>query len=114
MVVACAPGAAWCRLHSGSAAESAPAKEKTTVVLWSSFTGKNGEAETEVVKRFGEANPDITLDYQFQGSYEETAQRGNCRTPGAHAPDISLMSDVWWFKFYLNQVILPLDDLMTA
>ena len=115
-VAACAPGAVpgAAPASSGSAAESAPAKEKTTVVLWSSFTGKNGEAETEVVKRFGEANPDITLDYQFQGSYEETAQKVTAALQARTAPDISLMSDVWWFKFYLNQVILPLDDLMTA
>ena len=115
-VAACAPGAVpgAAPASSGSAAESAPAKEKTTVVLWSSFTGKNGEAETEVVKRFGEANPDITLDYQFQGSYEETAQKVTAALQARTAPDISLMSDVWWFKFYLNQLILPLDDLMTA
>ena len=28
--------------------------------------------------------------------------------------DVSLLSDVWWFKFYLNNALLPLDDLMAA
>lgn len=115
-LAACAPGAmpSAAPASSGSSGESAPAQEKVTVVLWSSFNGKNGEAETEVVKRFGEANPDITLDYQFQGSYEETAQKLTAALQARTAPDISLLSDVWWFKFYLNQVILPFDDLMAA
>lgn len=113
-LAACAPvgtpGAA--PAEGGSA--SAPAAEKTTVVLWSSYSGKNGEAETEVVKRFAEANPDITLDYQFQGNYEETAQKITAALQARTAPDVALMSDVWWFKFYLNEAILPLDDLMAA
>ena len=25
-----------------------------------------------------------------------------------------LLSDVWWFKFYLNKALQPLDDLMKA
>jgi len=85
-----------------------------TVTLWSSYTGKNGETETELVKRFNEMQGDIVLDYQFQGSYEETAQKVTAALQARTAPDISLLSDVWWFKFYLNNALLPLDDLMAA
>jgi len=92
----------------------APAMEALTLVLWSSFTGKNGEAETELVKRFNESQGDVTIDYQFQGSYEETAQKVTAALQAGTAPDISLLSDVWWFKFYLNQTLVPLDDLLTA
>lgn len=103
-----APGAA----PQGGAA--APAQEALTLVLWSSFTGKNGEAETEVVRRFNESQSDIIIDYQFQGSYEETAQKVTAALQAGTAPDISLLSDVWWFKFYLNRALAPLDDLLTA
>ncbi|MEZ4634015.1 MAG: extracellular solute-binding protein [Caldilineaceae bacterium] len=52
---------------------------------------------------------------EFQGSYEETAQKVTAalRRPRT-ASDLSLLSDVWWFKFYLSQTIIPLDDLMNA
>jgi len=93
---------------------SAPAQTPTTLVLWSSFTGKNGEAETELVKRFNEGQSDVQIDYQFQGSYEETAQKVTAALQAGTAPDISLLSDVWWFKFYLNRALAPLDDLLTA
>jgi sn-glycerol 3-phosphate transport system substrate-binding protein len=99
---------------SEGAASAAPAKAPTTVTLWSSFTGKNGEAETELVKRFNESQGDVKLDYQFQGSYEETAQKLTAALQAKTAPDLSLLSDVWWFKFYLAQAVLPLDDLMAA
>ncbi|RIK34130.1 MAG: ABC transporter substrate-binding protein [Chloroflexi bacterium] len=99
---------------SSGAAGSAPAAEPVTVVLWSSFTGKNGEAETALVEQFNESQGDVFIDYQFQGSYEETAQKVTAALQARTAPDISLLSDVWWFKFYLNQVLVPFDDLAAA
>ena len=104
-----APGAA---APAGDAA--APAQTPVTVLFWSSFTGKNGETETELVKRFNESQSDVVIDYQFQGSYEETAQKVTAALQAGTAPDISLLSDVWWFKFYLNRAIAPLDDLLNA
>ncbi len=111
-VAACAPVAPGA--PAGAAGGSAPAAEKVTVVFWSSFTGKNSETETALVKKFGESQGDVVLDYQFQGSYEETAQKVTAALQAQTAPDISLLSDVWWFKFYLNQTLLPLDDLLSA
>lgn len=91
------------------------AQEPVTVTLWSSYGGALGEAEAKLVEKFAEAHGgEVTLDYQFQGSYEETAQKVTAALQAQTAPDISLMSDVWWFKFYLNQALLPLDDLAAA
>jgi len=95
-------------------AGSAPAAETQTVTLWSSFTGKNGETETALVEKFNESQGDVVIDYQFQGSYEETAQKVTAALQARTAPDVALLSDVWWFKFYINQAILPLDDLAAA
>ncbi len=99
---------------TGGSEGAAPAAEALTVTLWSSFTGKNGETETALVEKFNESQGDVVLDYQFQGSYEETAQKVTAALQARTAPDIALMSDVWWFKFYINQAILPLDDLAAA
>jgi len=84
------------------------------VVVWSSFSGKNGEAETALVNLFNEQGGDVTIDYQFQGSYEETAQKVTAAFQAQTAPDVSLLSDVWWFKFYLNQTLVAVDDLASA
>ncbi len=99
---------------AGGGGAAAPVAETQTVTLWSSFTGKNGETETALVEQFNESQGDVILDYQFQGSYEETAQKLTAALQARTTPDISLLSDVWWFKFYLNQAILPIDDLAAA
>lgn len=114
-LAACAPVAAPSAAPAGdSGSAAAPAAEPVTVTVWSSFTGKNGEAEAELVKRFNESQSNVIVDYQFQGTYEETAQKVTAALQARTAPDVSLMSDVWWFKFYLAQAILPLDDLLNA
>jgi sn-glycerol 3-phosphate transport system substrate-binding protein len=112
-LAACAPVAVPTTSTTGSSSV-APSAEPVTLTVWSSFSGKNGEAETELVKRFNESQEDVIVDYQFQGNYEETAQKVTAALQARTAPDVSLMSDVWWFKFYLNQAILPLDDLISA
>ncbi len=94
--------------------DAAPAAEPVTLTVWSSFSGKNGEAETELVKRFNESQSNVVVDYQFQGNYEETAQKVTAALQARTAPEVSLLSDVWWFKFYLSQNLLPLDDLLSA
>ena len=114
-LAACAPVGTPSAAPSGESGAAAPAAEAVTVTLWSSFTGANGEAETALVDKFNEEmDGRVTLDYQFQGSYEETAQKVTAALQARTAPDVSLLSDVWWFKFYLNQTLVPLDDLLSA
>jgi sn-glycerol 3-phosphate transport system substrate-binding protein len=84
------------------------------VVYWGSFSGNLGEAEQGMVKRFNESQKDVVVDYQYQGNYEETAQKLTQALAAGTTPDIVLLSDVWWFKFYLNDVLLPLNDLFAA
>lgn len=111
-LAACVPAAP---APAGSEA-AAPTAESTTLLLWSSYSGKNGEAEQALVDKFNEemADEGVQVDYQVQGSYEETAQKVTAALQAQDAPDVALMSDVWWFKFYLNQALLPLNDLFDA
>ncbi|MCB0115866.1 MAG: ABC transporter substrate-binding protein, partial [Caldilineaceae bacterium] len=113
-LAACAPAAAPAAPAAGDSSGAAPAAEPVTITLWSSFSGTNGEAEAEIVKRFNESQGDVIVQQEFQGSYEETAQKVTAALQARTAPDLSLLSDVWWFKFYLSQTIIPLDDLMNA
>ena len=95
----------------------APAKvaqtgSKVKILYWGSFSGNLGKAEQEVVTRFNDAQQDVEAEYQFQGSYEDTAQKLTAALQARQAPDVSLLSDVWWFKFYLNKTLVPLDEYM--
>jgi sn-glycerol 3-phosphate transport system substrate-binding protein len=87
---------------------------KVKITYWGSFSGQLGEAEKAVVEKFNTSQSDVILDYQFQGSYEETAQKLTAALQAKTTPEVALLSDVWWFKFYLAKAIQPLDDLLAA
>ncbi len=81
------------------------------ITYWGSFSGGLGEAEQAMVKRFNESQNEVRVEYQFQGSYEETAQKFTAALQARTIPDVVLLSDVWWFGFYLAGAITQLDDL---
>jgi len=85
---------------------------KVPVLYWGSFAGELGEAEREIVRMFNESQDEVEVELQFQGTYEETAQKLTVALQGQQAPDVSLLSDVWWFQFYLNGILAPLNDLI--
>jgi sn-glycerol 3-phosphate transport system substrate-binding protein len=87
---------------------------KVPVLFWSSFADELGEAQIEIVRRFNESQDEVEVEHQFQGTYEETAQKLTAALQARQTPDVSLLSDVWWFQFYLNGVLAPLNDLIAA
>lgn len=86
----------------------------TKIVYWGSFTDQLGEAEKTLCDNFNAAQTDVALEYQYQGTYEETAQKLTAAVAAKQTPDVSLLSDVWWFKFYLNNTLAPLTDMFAA
>lgn len=95
------------------AAQSAPASAgQTKITYWGSFSGDNGKAEQELVKRFNTSQNKIAVDYQFQGSYEQTAQKLSAALAAKQAPEVSLLSDVWWQKFWLGKILAPTNPYM--
>jgi sn-glycerol 3-phosphate transport system substrate-binding protein len=114
---ASAPAAAPTQAASEPSPVAAPATIASTgspvkITYWGSFSGQLGVAEKAVVDQFNAAQKDVILDYQFQGSYEETAQKLTAALQAKIAPEVALLSDVWWFKFYLAKAIQPLDELL--
>ena len=84
------------------------------ITYWGSFTDALGEAEQALVDRFNTEQQDVKVNYQYQGTYEETAQKLTAAIAAKQTPDVSLLSDVWWFKFYLNSLLAPLNSFISA
>ena len=105
-------------LSKRSTAFAAPAVLKQAgpvdVLYWGSYSAELGEAEQAIVQMFNESQQDVRVEYQFQGTYEETAQKLTAALQARQAPDVSLLSDVWWFRFYLADALAPLNDLIAA
>ena len=86
----------------------------TKIVYWGSFADQLGEAEKTAHRQLQCRADRRSAQYQYQGTYEETAQKLTAAVAAKQTPDVSLLSDVWWFKFYLNQTLAPLNDLIAS
>lgn len=99
---------------SGGAAAPAASSGPVKLVYWGAFAANLGKVQEEVVKQFNDSQKTVTVEHQFQGSYEELANKLTAALQAKQAPDMAVLSDVWWYKFYLNKAIQPMDDLMKA
>ena len=81
-------------LLAGAVALMAPAAfAETTVEFWHSFADdrENGKALAEIIDNFEAANPDITIDAQFIGNYNDIVAKLQAAIPARRAPDAVIM-----------------------
>ena len=82
---------------------------RVRVVFWHSYSGRNGKVLAELVTRFNDSQDDVYVESQYQGSYDDTAQKVAASLIAGQVPDLSIFSDVTWERFYLNDALEPLD-----
>ncbi|GHJ41080.1 ABC transporter substrate-binding protein [Streptomyces sp. TS71-3] len=83
---------------------------RTKVVLWSTFADPVGPALQRLVDAFNREQRDVYVEVQFQGTYDECAQKAVISLLGAQAPDLCVLSDVKWYKFYFGEALEPWDS----
>jgi sn-glycerol 3-phosphate transport system substrate-binding protein len=86
---------------------------RVRVVFWSSYGGTNGKAVDKLVEKFNKSQQDVYVEVQFQGSYDDVAQKVAAGLIAKQAPDIAVLSDVTWERFYLNDALEPLNSYFT-
>lgn len=88
-------------------------KPASTVKYWSVHPGGSKDVETELINRFQAKYPDIKVNMEDAGAnYADISTKFNAGLAAGQIPDVVMLSDVWWFKYFLAQTITPLDDLM--
>src|SRR6266567_1027295 len=85
-----------------------------TITYWGAFGGHNSDVQQQLVDRFNQSQTAVQVTLQNQNTYEDLAAKLTAALQAKNAPEVVLLSDVWWFKFYLNKTLQPLDDLMKA
>jgi sn-glycerol 3-phosphate transport system substrate-binding protein len=95
----------------GQPAGSVPARYagRVRVVFWHSYSGRNGKVLGELVTRFNDSQDDVYVEAQYQGSYDDTAQKVAASLIAGQVPDIAIFSDVTWERFFLNDALEPFD-----
>ena len=84
------------------------------ITYWSAFTGHNADVQQQLVDRFNQSQHDVQVTLQNQNDYATVANKLTAALQAHQAPEVLLLSDVWWFKFYLSKTLQPLDGLMQA
>jgi sn-glycerol 3-phosphate transport system substrate-binding protein len=82
---------------------------RVRVVFWHSYSGRNGNVLGELVTQFNESQDDVYVEAQYQGSYDDTAQKVAASLIAGQVPDIAIFSDVTWERFYLGDALEPFD-----
>lgn len=85
------------------------------ISYWTAFgAGVNGDAQTAIIERFHEAQDEVRVVPQALESYEDVAAQLISGLQTGDFPDIALLSDVWWFRFYLAQALADFTPMLTA
>ena len=82
--------------------------DRQRVVMWSNFTSRNGSVLQKNIDAFNESQEDIFCEVQIFEGYDNVASKLTASLQAQQAPDISILSDVDWNRFYLNDALEPL------
>jgi len=100
---------------SASAADWTGVKPAKEISFWSNHPGGSQETEQKLVDAYNasQSNTKVTLVTAGK-NYEEVAQRFQTALAGGGLPGLVIFSDVWWFRYFLNDSVIPLDSLLKA
>ncbi len=83
------------------------------LTYWTSFgSGVNGDAQTALIEAFNSSQTDITVVPQALEDYEAIAAQLITGLQTGDIPDVALLSDVWWFRFYLANALQDLTPML--
>lgn len=85
----------------------------TSIDFWTNHPGGSQQVETELLAAFTEETG-IEVNLVTAGSnYEEIAQRfQTAQAANSGLPAAVVLSDVWWFRYFINGNIIPIDNLV--
>jgi len=90
-------------------------KPAGSITFWSSNPGSSQAVTQEIIDAFHQSQSDIKVQLVSAGStYDDIAQKFQAAQAGGTLPDLVVLSDVWWFRYYMQDSIVPLDSLFKA
>lgn len=81
------------------------------ITWWSNHPGTSKEFELDIIKRFTEESGIKVTLVTAGKNYDEVAQKFQAASGSNNLPDVVGASDVWWFRYMINDQSLPLDKL---
>ncbi|MCD4850324.1 ABC transporter substrate-binding protein [Arthrobacter sp. AK01] len=89
-------------------------KPAASIDFWTNHPGKSQDVEKAIIEKFHAKFPDIKVKLVTAGAnYEEIAQKfQTSQAAKTGLPGLVVLSDVWWFRYFSNGSIIPIDGLV--
>lgn len=88
-------------------------KPADKIKFWTNHPGENQDYEKKVVHAYNKSQDDTKVKMVTAGEdYEEIAQKFQSALAGDKVPPTVIFSDIWWFRYYMNDNIIPIDSLV--
>ncbi|WP_300345034.1 ABC transporter substrate-binding protein [Nesterenkonia sp.] len=85
-----------------------------SITFWTNHPGGSQDVEQELIDEFTEETG-IEVELVTSGAnYEETSQRFQTAQGTGDVGDVVVLSDATWFTNYLNDALIPVDDVLEA
>lgn len=85
-----------------------------SITFWTNHPGGSADVENELIDEFTEETG-IEVEVVTSGAnYEETSQQFQTAQGTGDVGDVVVLSDATWFPNYLNDSLMPIDDLLEA
>lgn len=109
------------KLHSTIAASAfalfaavGTAEAATTVKFWHTFSKTNGEALNKIIASFEAAHPDIHVEAEFVGNYNDLVAKLQAGIPARRTPDAVILEITRYGLFANNNVLTDLTPYFAA
>lgn len=90
------------------------AEAATTVKFWHSFNKSNGQALDKIIQNFEAANPDIDVEAEFIGNYNDIIAKLQAAIPARRAPDAVILEVTRYGLFANNNILTDLTPYFDA
>jgi sn-glycerol 3-phosphate transport system substrate-binding protein len=90
------------------------ANAATTVKFWHTFSKGNGEALNKIIGNFEAANPDVKVEAEFVGNYNDIVAKLQAAIPARRAPDAVILEVTRYGLFANNNVLTDLTPYFAA
>jgi sn-glycerol 3-phosphate transport system substrate-binding protein len=84
------------------------------ITFWTNHPGKSQDVETSLIAAYHKTQSETKVTLVTAGAnYEEVAQKFQTAQQGGQLPHVVVFSDVWWFRYFINDSIINLDGLLS-
>ena len=96
------------------AVSASAAQAQTTVTFWHSFNNKSGEALEEIIGKYEAANPEVDVQAEYVGNYNDIVARLQAAIPANRAPDAVILEVTRYGLFADGGVLADLTPYFDA